>query len=159
MICTDCEKECDKFPRITECKTCGDSCKACAEEGCCLVPTIGEGCVVILMSVVKRDDRAHSFSGSGNSNLGCAYQEAEVSEPPPRRVRRALTAALFCGAKEGHVWRKAKSYWDAWNGRSLADGDCQRAGRSPTPVQRGLCKGMSSSVPGYWAQRNCPPGK
>jgi hypothetical protein len=42
---------------------------------------------VILMSVVKRDDRAHSFSGSGNSNLGCAYQEAEVSEPPPRRVR------------------------------------------------------------------------
>jgi hypothetical protein len=34
---------------------------------------------VILMSVAKRDDRAHSFSGSGNSNLGCAY-------PPPRRV-------------------------------------------------------------------------
>ena len=32
MICTDCENECEKFPRITECKTCGDSCKACAEE-------------------------------------------------------------------------------------------------------------------------------
>jgi Cys-rich four helix bundle protein (predicted Tat secretion target) len=32
MICTDCEKECEKFPRIAECKTCGESCKACAEE-------------------------------------------------------------------------------------------------------------------------------
>src|ERR1700736_5062364 len=81
----------------------------------------------------KRDDRAHSFRGSGNSNLGCAYQEAEVSEPPPRRVRRALTAALFCGAKEGHVWRKAKSDWDAdcWRHiREAADGPADaRAGR------------------------------
>ena len=32
MICNDCKKECDKFPKITECKTCGDACKACAEE-------------------------------------------------------------------------------------------------------------------------------
>jgi hypothetical protein len=64
---------------------------------------------VSLMSVVKRDDRAHSFSGSGNSNLGCAYQEAEVSEPPPRRVRRATHGGFILRAKEGHVWRKAKS--------------------------------------------------
>jgi Cys-rich four helix bundle protein (predicted Tat secretion target) len=32
MICIDCEKECDKFPKITECKDCGDACKACADE-------------------------------------------------------------------------------------------------------------------------------
>jgi Cys-rich four helix bundle protein (predicted Tat secretion target) len=32
MICTDCEKECEKFPRVAECKTCGESCKACAAE-------------------------------------------------------------------------------------------------------------------------------
>jgi Cys-rich four helix bundle protein (predicted Tat secretion target) len=32
MICTDCQKECEKFPKIAECKACGESCKACAEE-------------------------------------------------------------------------------------------------------------------------------
>jgi Cys-rich four helix bundle protein (predicted Tat secretion target) len=32
MICNDCKKECDKFPKVTECKTCGDACKACADE-------------------------------------------------------------------------------------------------------------------------------
>jgi transposase-like protein len=41
-----------------------------------------------------------------------------------RRVRRAL-AALFGGAvgkdTVSRVWRKVKSDWDAWNGRSLTD--------------------------------------
>jgi putative transposase len=41
-----------------------------------------------------------------------------------RRVRRAL-AALFSGAvgkdTVSRVWRKVKSDWDAWNGRSLAE--------------------------------------
>jgi putative transposase len=41
-----------------------------------------------------------------------------------RRVRRAL-AALFRGAVSkdivSRVWRKIKSDWEAWNGRSLAD--------------------------------------
>jgi len=32
MICTDCQKECEKFPQISECKACGESCKACADE-------------------------------------------------------------------------------------------------------------------------------
>lgn len=32
MICDDCKKECDKFPKIAECKECGDACKACADE-------------------------------------------------------------------------------------------------------------------------------
>jgi Cys-rich four helix bundle protein (predicted Tat secretion target) len=32
MICNDCKKECDNFPKITECKDCGDACKACADE-------------------------------------------------------------------------------------------------------------------------------
>jgi Cys-rich four helix bundle protein (predicted Tat secretion target) len=32
MICRDCKKECDKFPKISECKTCGDSCEVCAKE-------------------------------------------------------------------------------------------------------------------------------
>ena len=32
MICTDCKKECDKFPKISECTACGDACKKCAEE-------------------------------------------------------------------------------------------------------------------------------
>jgi Cys-rich four helix bundle protein (predicted Tat secretion target) len=32
MLCNDCKKECDKFPNIAVCKTCGDSCKACAAE-------------------------------------------------------------------------------------------------------------------------------
>ncbi len=32
MICNDCKKECDKFPKITECKDCGEACKACADE-------------------------------------------------------------------------------------------------------------------------------
>jgi Cys-rich four helix bundle protein (predicted Tat secretion target) len=31
-ICSDCQKECEKFPNIAECKACGDACKACAEE-------------------------------------------------------------------------------------------------------------------------------
>ncbi len=32
MICNDCKPECDKFPKITECKTCGESWKVCAGE-------------------------------------------------------------------------------------------------------------------------------
>ena len=32
MVCRDCQKECEKFPKIAECKACGESCKACAEE-------------------------------------------------------------------------------------------------------------------------------
>jgi hypothetical protein len=28
----DCQKECEKFPDVAECKACGDSCKTCAEE-------------------------------------------------------------------------------------------------------------------------------
>jgi Cys-rich four helix bundle protein (predicted Tat secretion target) len=32
MLCNDCKKECDKFPKIAVCKTCGDACKACAAE-------------------------------------------------------------------------------------------------------------------------------
>ena len=32
MLCNDCKKECDKFPKIAECKACGDACKTCAEE-------------------------------------------------------------------------------------------------------------------------------
>lgn len=31
-VCVACKKECDRFPRITECNACGDACKACAEE-------------------------------------------------------------------------------------------------------------------------------
>jgi len=32
MICKDCQKECEKFPKVAECKACGDACKACAAE-------------------------------------------------------------------------------------------------------------------------------
>jgi Cys-rich four helix bundle protein (predicted Tat secretion target) len=32
VVCNDCKKECDKFPKIAECKACGDACKKCAEE-------------------------------------------------------------------------------------------------------------------------------
>lgn len=32
MICSDCQKECEKFPAIAECKACAESCKACAAE-------------------------------------------------------------------------------------------------------------------------------
>jgi Cys-rich four helix bundle protein (predicted Tat secretion target) len=31
-ICLACKKECDKFPQYVECKECGESCKACADE-------------------------------------------------------------------------------------------------------------------------------
>ena len=32
MLCSDCKKECDKFPKIAVCKACADACMACAEE-------------------------------------------------------------------------------------------------------------------------------
>jgi Cys-rich four helix bundle protein (predicted Tat secretion target) len=32
MICKDCQKECEKWPKVAECKACGESCKACAAE-------------------------------------------------------------------------------------------------------------------------------
>ncbi len=32
MICMDCEKECEKFKDIPECRACGAACKDCAEE-------------------------------------------------------------------------------------------------------------------------------
>ena len=31
-VCTACKQQCDKFPKIAECKACSDSCKACADE-------------------------------------------------------------------------------------------------------------------------------
>ncbi|WP_363351769.1 four-helix bundle copper-binding protein [Methylocystis echinoides] len=31
-VCDDCKKECDKFPKVAECKACGDACQKCAEE-------------------------------------------------------------------------------------------------------------------------------
>ena len=49
---------------------------------------------------------------------------AYLSGTNTRRVRRAL-AAVFGGAVSkdtvSRVWRKVKSDWDAWNGRSLAE--------------------------------------
>jgi Cys-rich four helix bundle protein (predicted Tat secretion target) len=32
MVCKDCQKECEKYPKVAECKACGESCKACAAE-------------------------------------------------------------------------------------------------------------------------------
>ena len=32
MVCKDCQKECEKWPKVAECKTCGEACKACADE-------------------------------------------------------------------------------------------------------------------------------
>src|ERR1700738_391566 len=32
MVCRDCQKECEKWPKVAECKSCGESCKACAAE-------------------------------------------------------------------------------------------------------------------------------
>jgi Cys-rich four helix bundle protein (predicted Tat secretion target) len=32
MVCRDCQKECEKWPKVAECKACGDSCKTCAAE-------------------------------------------------------------------------------------------------------------------------------
>ena len=32
QMCEDCQKECEKFPDVAECKACGNSCKTCAEE-------------------------------------------------------------------------------------------------------------------------------
>ena len=32
QVCVNCQKECEKFPQIAECKECGESCKNCAEE-------------------------------------------------------------------------------------------------------------------------------
>jgi Cys-rich four helix bundle protein (predicted Tat secretion target) len=32
MVCRDCQKECEKWPKVAECKACGVSCKACAAE-------------------------------------------------------------------------------------------------------------------------------
>ena len=31
-ICVACQKECEKFPDVAECKACGAACKTCAEE-------------------------------------------------------------------------------------------------------------------------------
>ena len=31
-ICVACQRECDKFPDVAECKACGAACKTCAEE-------------------------------------------------------------------------------------------------------------------------------
>jgi Cys-rich four helix bundle protein (predicted Tat secretion target) len=31
-VCVACQRECDKFPDIAECKACGAACKTCAEE-------------------------------------------------------------------------------------------------------------------------------
>ena len=31
-ICVSCQKECEKFPDVAECKACGAACKACADE-------------------------------------------------------------------------------------------------------------------------------
>ncbi|MGD9545289.1 MAG: four-helix bundle copper-binding protein [Methylocystis sp.] len=32
VICEDCKKQCDKFPKIAECVECGKACQKCADE-------------------------------------------------------------------------------------------------------------------------------
>lgn len=32
VICDDCKKQCDKFPKVSECVECGKACQKCAEE-------------------------------------------------------------------------------------------------------------------------------
>ena len=32
VICEDCKKQCDKFPKIAECVACGKACQKCADE-------------------------------------------------------------------------------------------------------------------------------
>lgn len=32
QMCSDCQKECEKFPDVAECKACSESCKTCAEQ-------------------------------------------------------------------------------------------------------------------------------
>lgn len=32
LICEDCKKQCDKFPKIAECVACGKACQKCADE-------------------------------------------------------------------------------------------------------------------------------
>jgi len=32
QICRDCQKECEKWPKVSECSACAESCKKCAEE-------------------------------------------------------------------------------------------------------------------------------
>ena len=32
QMCSDCQKQCEKFPDVAECKACGESCKTCAAE-------------------------------------------------------------------------------------------------------------------------------
>ena len=32
MVCRDCQKACEKYPKVAECKTCGEACKTCAAE-------------------------------------------------------------------------------------------------------------------------------
>jgi Cys-rich four helix bundle protein (predicted Tat secretion target) len=32
MLCKDCQKECEKYPKVAACKACGEACKACAAE-------------------------------------------------------------------------------------------------------------------------------
>ncbi len=32
LICEDCKKQCDKFPKIAECGACGKACQKCADE-------------------------------------------------------------------------------------------------------------------------------
>ncbi len=32
VICEDCKKQCDKFPKVAECVACGKSCQKCADE-------------------------------------------------------------------------------------------------------------------------------
>ncbi len=32
MVCRDCQKACESYPKVAECRACGDSCKACAAE-------------------------------------------------------------------------------------------------------------------------------
>jgi Cys-rich four helix bundle protein (predicted Tat secretion target) len=32
VICDDCKKQCDKFPKVSECAECGKACQKCADE-------------------------------------------------------------------------------------------------------------------------------
>lgn len=32
LVCDDCKKQCDQFPKIAACVACGDACKRCADE-------------------------------------------------------------------------------------------------------------------------------
>jgi hypothetical protein len=104
QMCEDCQKECEKFPDVAECKACGDSCKACAEE-CRRCRRRAFDCRCARMNPALGPDQATAVSRPRSRLM------ADASRHPLRPMGSAGAGLRLCQSMPSHGTART---WHVW---------------------------------------------